>query len=83
MLEKLLVGVGRLEDQARLIHDEKRLHDHLLDYIKNNVDKAHVGMENETRIIQNLKDNTYRWRIYIIISVLFLLLIILILASLC
>ena len=82
MLEELSVGMGRLKDQTRLIHDETRLHNRLLDDMENNVDMAHVGMENETRRAQKLKEDTSLWRLYIIIAVLFLLLIILILAGL-
>ena len=82
MLDELSVGMGRLKDQTQLIHDETRLHNRLLDDMEQNVDKAHVGMENETRRAEQLKKNTSLWRLYVTIAVLFLLLIILILAGL-
>jgi len=82
LLDELASGVGRLKDQTLLIHDETRSHNRLLDDMETNVDKANVGMENETRRAQKLAEESSLWRLYVTIIVEFILLILLILAGL-
>lgn len=82
MIDELAAGVGRLKDQSRMINDESKLHTKLLDEMDADVEKAHQGMENETRRAAKLKEETSVWRLYMIIAGLFLLLIILILTGL-
>eukprot|EP00586_Coscinodiscus_wailesii_P018356 CAMPEP_0172497750 /NCGR_PEP_ID=MMETSP1066-20121228/104551_1 /TAXON_ID=671091 /ORGANISM="Coscinodiscus wailesii, Strain CCMP2513" /LENGTH=186 /DNA_ID=CAMNT_0013270695 /DNA_START=185 /DNA_END=742 /DNA_ORIENTATION=- len=61
MLDELAVGVGRLKDQSKMINEEAKIHSKLLDDMDDDVEKAHYGMENETRRAMSLKENQSVW----------------------
>mmetsp|Transcript_9847 Transcript_9847/g.14419 ORF Transcript_9847/g.14419 Transcript_9847/m.14419 type:complete len:204 (-) Transcript_9847:188-799(-) len=80
MIDELALGVGRLKNQSHLIGEEARQHVKLLDEMDADVEKAHAGIEEETRRMEKIRQDSSVWRLYMIIvglSVLLFFLIIL------
>eukprot|EP00565_Helicotheca_tamesis_P008411 CAMPEP_0185723878 /NCGR_PEP_ID=MMETSP1171-20130828/569_1 /TAXON_ID=374046 /ORGANISM="Helicotheca tamensis, Strain CCMP826" /LENGTH=177 /DNA_ID=CAMNT_0028391645 /DNA_START=117 /DNA_END=647 /DNA_ORIENTATION=+ len=61
MIDELAVGVGRLKDQTKLIHQEAGMHVKLLDEMGNDVEEAHAGLEAETARALKLKEDKSVW----------------------
>jgi hypothetical protein len=82
MIDELAVGVGRLKQQTLLIGEEARLHMGLLGEMETNVDAARIGLEDETRRAEQLRQDKSVWRLQLIIAGLSVLLVLLIITGL-
>ena len=82
MIDELAVGVGRLKQQTLLIGEEARLHMGLLGEMEANVDAARIGLEDETRRAEQLRQDKSVWRLQLIIAGLSVLLVLLIITGL-
>jgi hypothetical protein len=82
MIDELAMGVGRLKQQTLLIGEEARLHMGLLGEMETNVDAARIGLEDETRRAEQLRQDKSVWRLQLIIAGLSILLVLLIITGL-
>jgi hypothetical protein len=65
MIDELAVGVGRLNNQTNLIHQETNAHVRLLDEMDTNVDLANQGLEDETRRAMRLREESSVWKLHL------------------
>mmetsp|Transcript_17303 Transcript_17303/g.58746 ORF Transcript_17303/g.58746 Transcript_17303/m.58746 type:complete len:195 (-) Transcript_17303:51-635(-) len=69
MINDIEKGVDRLHDQARVIHDEARLHVGLLDQIDTDVENATTGLREEAKHAEAIREKSQTCAFYICIVV--------------
>mmetsp|Transcript_4282 Transcript_4282/g.8926 ORF Transcript_4282/g.8926 Transcript_4282/m.8926 type:complete len:198 (+) Transcript_4282:131-724(+) len=81
LIDEIADGVDRLHDRAIMINEESTLHKSLLDDMDVDVDKATMGLRQQTKTANKIRQSTSNCYMYICIAVLFGILMLLLIIS--
>ena len=76
-LMEIGMGVGRLQTQSKMINEEAQMHVRLLEEMDYDVDKAAIGLKQEARHAEKIREQTKLCYLYMCIIILFVILILL------
>jgi len=68
MLDQLGAGVGRLHTQAKMINEESTLHVNLLSDMDEDVEAATMGLRQEAKHAEKIREQSSVCKLYLIIA---------------